>query len=113
MTLSNFFPGQVFFCDCLKTIIENYYSQCSLQELCNEINRETENGRIIYCVKCNDKKDIAFSCSNHVGLGRYLIQFNENEPIKMEIQGQHFCFSCIKRRLKKHYHELNCKKLNN
>ena len=109
MILNNFFPGQVFYCDCLKTIISNYKSQCSLQDLCNEINRETDiDGRIIYCVKCNDKKDVAFCCTDHIKLGNYQIQFSENSPIKMEIEGQHFCFSCIKRCLKKQYYKLNC-----
>ena len=111
--LSNFFPGKVYFCDCLKTVIGNYDKPCSLQDLCNEINQGTNIDReIIYCVKCNDRKDVAFCCTNHVTLGSYLIQFDENTPIKMEIEGAHFCFSCIKRCLKEQYYKLNCKKVN-
>ena len=111
--LSNFFPETVYFCDCLQMIIEKCKKPCSLQDLCNEINdNDDSDGEIIYCAKCCKKKDVVFSCCNHIAMGTFRIQYTTNNAVIMKFKDRHFCLICIKKYLQKDYHKFNCRKLN-
>ena len=85
--LSNFFPETVYFCDCLQMVIEKCKKPCSLQDLCNEINNNDSDGEIIYCAKCgNEKKDVVFSCTNHMTMGTFFVQYTADNATVMQIQ---------------------------
>ena len=108
--LSNFFPQTVYFCDCLQMVIEECKKPCSLQNLCNEINNNSNDSEIIYCVKCgNEKKDAVFSCINHLTMGSFLIQTIENDVTIFQTYNRHFCLVCIKKYLRKKYNIFKCK----
>ena len=112
--LSNFFPETVYFCDCLQMVIEKCKKPCSLQDLCNEINNNNSDGEIIYCVKCgNEKKDVVFSCINHLTMGTFLIQSVAGDITVFETYSRHFCLLCIKKYLRKKYNIFKCHKVNN
>ena len=111
--LSNFFPETVYFCDCLQ-MVKKCKKTCSLQDLCNEINNNDSNDETIYCVKCgNEKKDVVFSCCNHMAMGSFLIQTITNEATVFETDNRHFCLLCIKKYLRKKYHIFKSHKVNN
>ena len=110
--LSNFFPETVYFCDCLHEIIEKCKKPCSLQDLCNQINNGDTDDEIIYCVKCNKKQNVVFSCTNHMTMGTFLIQYTSNNSTAMEIKDRHFCLLCIKKYLREKYYKFNCRKVN-
>ena len=112
--LSNFFPETVYFCDCLQMVIEKCKKPCSLQDLCNQINDDDNDGEIFYCVKCGDeKKDVIFSCLNHLTMGTFLIQSVTDNIIVFETHSRHFCLLCIKKHLRKKYNLFKCHKVNN
>ena len=102
--LSNVYPKTVYFCNCLKTVIEKCKKASSLQDLCNEINNNDTGDSIIYCSKCGDgKQDAVFSCSDHLSMGSFVVQYVDNESVRMVAQDKHFCLTCIKRHLSKNY----------
>ena len=102
--LSNVYPKTVYFCNCLKMVMEKCKKGCSLQDLCNEINNNDTGDNIIYCSKCgDDKQDVIFSCTNHLAMGTFVIQYVENDAITMQMKDKLFCLSCIKRYLRKNY----------
>ena len=102
MNLSNFYPETVYFCDCLTLVIEKCKKGCSLQDLCNEINNN-DIGDTIYCSKCGDgKQNVVFSCGNHLVMVSYATQ-NGNDRVVVITNDKHFCFSCIKSYLRRHY----------
>ena len=102
MNLSNVYPETVYFCNCLKMVMEKCKKASSLQDLCNEINNNGDG--IIYCSKCGDgKQDVVFSCSNHLSMGTFRVQYVQNECVTMVAQDKHFCLTCIKRFLRKNY----------
>ena len=104
-TLSNFFPKTVYFCDCLKMVMEKCEKGCSLQDLCNLTNDNDTGDEIIYCVKCGDsKQDVVLSCCGHISMKTFVMQYIANDAVVMKIQDRHFCFSCIKKYLRKNYH---------
>ena len=103
MNLSNFYPETVYFCNCLKMVMEKCKKASSLQDLCNEINNN-DTDDIIYCSRCGDcKKDVVLSCCNHLAMGTFVIQHVENDSVAMVAKDKHFCLSCIKRYLRKNY----------
>ena len=102
--LSNVYPKTVYFCNCLKMVIEKCKKASSLQDLCNEINNNDTGDSIIYCSKCGDgKQDVVLSCSNHLAMGTFVIQYVENDSVAMVATDKLFCLSCIKRYLRKNY----------
>ena len=102
MNLSNVYPETVYFCNCLKMVMEKCKKASSLQDLCNEINNNGDG--IIYCSKCGDgKQDVVFSCSDHLSMGTFIVQYVQNECVSMVAQDKHFCLTCIKRFLSKNY----------
>ena len=104
MNLSNFYPKTVYFCNCLQLVVEKCKKGCSLQDLCNQINDNDTADGIIYCSKCGDgKQDVVFSCSDHLSMGTFRVQFVKNECVTMVAQDKHFCLTCIKRFLSKNY----------
>ena len=104
MNLSNFYPKTVYFCNCLKMVMEKCKKSCSLQDLCNQINNDDTGDNVIYCVKCGDgKQDVVLSCCKHMPMGTFTIQYVKNDAMTMEIKDELFCFSCIKRYLRKNY----------
>ena len=107
ITLSNFYPQTVYFCDCLKMVMEKCKKVCSLQDLCNEINDDDTGDNIIYCAKCGDgKQDVVLSCCDHIPMGTYTVQYISNNAMVMSAQEKHFCLRCIKSYLRKNYHKL-------
>ena len=111
--LSNFFPETVYFCDCLQMVIEKCKKPCSLQDLCNQINNNDSDGEIIYCAKCgNQKKDVVFSCTNHMTMGTFFVQYTADNATVMQIQDRQFCLLCIKKYLREKYYKYNCRKVN-
>ena len=106
MNLSNFYPKTVYFCNCLKMVMEKCKKGCSLQDLCNEINNNNTGDSTIYCSKCGDgKQHVIFSCSNHLAMGTFVIQYVENDSTLMVAKDKHFCMNCIKRYLRQNYHK--------
>ena len=104
MDLKNFYPKTVYFCNCLKMVMEKCKKGCSLQDLCNEINNNDTGDSIIYCSKCGDgKQDVVLSCGNHLAMGTYIIQYVENDSVAIAVTDELFCLSCIKRYLHRHY----------
>ena len=105
ITLSNFFPKTVYFCNCLKMVIEKCEKGCSLQDLCNQINDNDTGDNVIYCAKCGDsKEDVVLSCCSHISMMSCVIQYTANNAVAMKIEDRHFCLSCIKRFLRKNFH---------
>ena len=105
-TLSNFYPKTVYFCNCLKMVIEKCEKGCSLQDLCNQINNNNTGNNVIYCAKCGDgKQDAVVSCCDHLAMGSFLIQYTENDAVAIEIKDELFCLTCIKRYLRKNYYK--------
>ena len=105
--ISNFFPKKVYFCGCLQEIIEQCEKGSSLQYFCNGINNNNSNDCIIYCAKCNDRKDVVFSCIAHMPMGTFTIQYVADNSTVMQIQDTHFCLLCIKKYLQKDYYKFN------
>ena len=105
--LSNFYPKTVYFCNCLKMVIEKCKKASSLQDLCNEINNNNDTRNdIIYCSRCGDaKQDVVLSCSDHLAMGTFVVQYVKNESVAMTAKDKQFCLSCIKRYLRKNYHK--------
>ena len=105
--LRDFFPGKVYFCDCLQETINNCSKSSSLQDICNEIN--DTDGKMIYCVKCGDgKQDVVFSCGNHLIMGTFAVELHGNNVTLIENSTVHYCFSCIKKYLQEKYYKFNC-----
>ena len=105
--ISNFFPKTVYFCDCLQKIIEQCEKASSLQYFCNQINNNDTDDHIIYCSKCNDRKDVVFSCTDHMSMGTFTIQYVADNSTIMQIQDTHFCLLCIKKYLRGKYYKFN------
>ena len=104
MDLSNVYPKTVYFCDCLKMVIEKCKKESSLQDLVNEINDSNTGDSIIYCSRCGDaKQDVVLSCANHLAMGTFVIQYVKNDSVAMAVTDKLFCLSCIKRYLRHHY----------
>ena len=104
MNLSNIYPETVYFCNCLKMVMQKCKKGCSLQDLCNEINNNDTADGIIYCSKCGDgKQHVALSCTDHLAMGTFVIQYVENNSVAMAAKDKHFCLSCIKCFLRKNY----------
>ena len=102
--LSNVYPKTVYFCNCLKMVVDKCKKASSLQDLCNEINNNDTGDSIIYCSKCGDgKQDVVFSCSDHLSMGTFVVQFVQNQCVTMVAQDKHFCLTCIKRHLNNNY----------
>ena len=105
--LRDFFPKAVYFCDCLQENIDNCLKPCSLQDICNEINKSDDT--LIYCVRCGDEKqDIVFSCCNHMVMGTYTVALNRKNVTVIENTTGHYCLSCIKKYLVEKYYTFNC-----
>ena len=103
-TLSNFYPKTVYFCNCLKMVIDECQKSSSLQDFCNEINDKNSTGNCIYSVKCGDKKqDNVFSCLNHILMGAFNIQYTANGVRELETLNESFCLTCIKKYLRQNY----------
>ena len=103
-TLSNFYPKTVYFCDCLKMVIDECEKGSSLQDFCNEINDKNSTGNCIYSVKCgNNKQDNVFSCLNHIPMGTFNIQHMANSVRQLETLNESFCLICIKKYLRLKY----------
>ena len=106
INLSNFYPKTVYFCNCLKMVIEKCEKGCSLQDLCNQINENDTGDNIIYCAKCGDgKQDVVLSCCNHIPMGTFVIQYTANNAAAMTITDRHFCLFCIKKYLRQKYYK--------
>ena len=106
ITLSNFYPETVYFCNCLKMVIEKCEKGCSLQDLCNQMNDNDTGDNVIYCAKCDDgKQDVVLSCFSHIPMGTFVIQYSANDAAAMKIEDGLFCLTCIKRYLRKNYHK--------
>ena len=104
MNLSNFYPETVYFCNCLKLIVEKCKKASSLQDLCNEINNNDTGDSIIYCSRCgDDKQDAVLSCGNHLAMGTYVVQYVQNDSVAMVATDKLFCLNCIKRYLRRNY----------
>ena len=111
--LNKFYPRTVYFCNCLKVLMEKCKKGCSLQDLCNQINDGNTNDNIIYCVKCGDnKQDVVLSCSGHNPMLSFTIQYTANDASAMQITDGHFCLSCIKFYLRKNYYKFPFKVIN-
>ena len=110
MNLSNIYPETVYFCNCLKMVMQKCKKGCSLQDLCNEINNNDTGDSIIYCSKCGDgKQDVVLSCSNHLAMGTYTVQYVENDSVAMTVTDNFSCLNCIKNYLRRNYHKLSFK----
>ena len=106
--LSNFFPKTVYFCDCLRKTIQICEKGSSLQHFCNQINKNDTGDNIIYCAKCNtERQDVVFSCTGHMSMGTFTIQYVADSSIVMQIQDRHFCLLCIKKYLREKYLQFN------
>ena len=106
INLSNFYPKTVYFCNCLKKVMEKCEKGCSLQELCNQINDGDTDDNIIYCAKCGDtKQDVVLSCCGHIPMTTFVIQNTANNACVMQVTDRHFCLSCIKKYLRKNYYK--------
>ena len=106
INLSNFYPKTVYFCNCLKMVIEKCEKGCSLQDLCNQINDYDTGDNIIYCAKCgDDKQNVVLSCCSHIPMGTFVIQYTANDAAAMKIEDGLFCLTCIKRYLRKNYYK--------
>ena len=106
--LSNFFPKKVYYCDCLQKLIEQCEKTSSLQHFCNQINENGTDDDIIYCTKCNDKRqDVVFSCTHHMSMGTFTIQYIADSSTVMRMQDRHFCLLCIKKYLRTKYANFN------
>ena len=104
MNLNNFYPKTVYFCNCLKMVIEKCEKGCSLQDLCNEINNNDTGDNAIYCSRCGKgKQDVALSCCDHLAMGSFAIQYIKNNVTTMKVEDGHFCLTCIKTYLRKNY----------
>ena len=104
ITVSNFYPKTVYFCDCLKMAIGQCEKNSSLQDFLNEINDKNSTGNCIYSVKCGDKKqDNVFSCLNHIPMGTFNIQYTANGVRRLETLNSSFCLTCIKKYLRRNY----------
>ena len=104
--LSNFYPETVYFCDCLKMVIDECKKASSLQYFYNEINDKNNTGNCIYSVRCgDDKKDNVFSCFNHIPMGTFQIQYTKNSIKKLDTINESFCLICIKKYLRRHYNK--------
>ena len=103
--LSNVYPKTVYFCNCLKMVIDKCKKSCSLQDLCNEINKDDTGDNVIYCSMCGPgKQDVVLSCCHHIPMGTYNIQYVKNDVRTMKVTSEHFCLNCIKIYLRKNYH---------
>ena len=106
INLSNFYPKTVYFCNCLKIVIEKCEKGCSLQDLCNQINDNDTGSNIIYCARCGDsKQDVVLSCCGHKPMATFVIQYTANNARTMQVTDRHFCLSCIKRYLRRNYYK--------
>ena len=104
MDFSNFYPETVYFCDCLTSLIEKCKKGCSLQDLCDEINKD-DTCNTFYCSKCGDaKQNVVFSCGDHLAMGTYTIH-DSNERVVL-MNDEHLCMRCIKYYLRRHYGKL-------
>ena len=107
MDFSNFYPKTVYFCNCLTMVIEKCKKGSSLQNLCDEINKNDTDDVTIYCSKCGDaKQDVVFSCGNH--MQARVIQIVEAD-VTLHVTEKHFCLNCIKRYLRDHYSKFSSK----
>ena len=103
-TLSNFYPKTVYFCNCLKMVIDECEKGSSLQDFCNAINDKNSTGNCIYSVKCGDKnQDNVFSCLEHIPMGTFNIQYTANVVRKLKTLNDSFCLTCIKKYLRHYY----------
>ena len=106
INLSNFYPKTVYFCNCLKMVMEKCEKGCSLQHLCNQINDNNTDDNVIYCAKCGDgKQNVVLSCWNHIPMATFVIQYTANNACAMQVTDGHFCLCCIKRYLRKNYYK--------
>ena len=103
-SLSNFYPKTVYFCDCLKMVIDECEKGSSLQDLCNDVNDKNSTDNCIYSVRCGDiKEDNVFSCLNHIPMGTFKIQYSANGVLQLETINESFCLTCIKKYLRRNY----------
>ena len=99
-SLVNMFPDKVYYCLCLKidVMICLVNGDYSLKDIISKLKKSKVN-RIFYCVKCgNDKRDVIFSCVNHMRFKTYLVG---DEHLTDEHRKN--CKKCLKKYLRTAY----------
>ena len=111
---NNFFPQKVCHCSCLKTIIiscliDGIYC---LGDICKRITQTDTPSKKIFCTKCgDDKKDVVFSCTDHMAMIIFTIKrYDFKNPDKsianiyIYNETKSYCRRCVKKYLQKMYY---------
>ena len=100
LVFSKMYPDKVYYCPCVKIdvmlcLVNGDYS---LQDIISKLKKCSVN-RVFYCCKCgNDKRDVIFSCVDHMQLKTFLAGDNH-----ISKDHKNKCKRCIKKYLKTAY----------
>ena len=109
----NFFPQKVYHCSCLNSVIISCLVDAiySLGDICYKISTADTPFKKIYCSKCgDDKKDVVFSCSDHMAIIIFSVKKYDTNPDKSIVsvnlydETKSYCKKCVKKYLQKMYY---------
>ena len=69
------FPDKVYYCPCVKVDVMMCFvnGDYSLKDIIGKL-KKSKAKKMFFCTKCgDDKRDVIFSCTNHMRLNNYLV----------------------------------------
>ena len=99
-SLVKMYPDKVYHCQCVsldvKLCLVN--GDYSLKDICTKLKQSKVN-RLFYCCKCGDgKRDVIFSCLNHMQLTIFHIKHDDG-CLYLNQKSKNYCKRCIKKYL--------------